>query len=71
MDGCFSAIERGERRGERSCCKVCTTALHGEGAHRAPNLQFPAPALFVCSLPQALGCFEAGESWEVFRYRKV
>lgn len=43
----------------------------GGGAHRAPNLPFPAPALLVHSLSLALGCFEAGESWEVFRYWKV
>lgn len=43
----------------------------GGGAHRAQNLPFPAPALLVRSLSLALGCFEAGESWEVFRYWKV
>lgn len=50
MNGCFSAIKRDEQRGERSCCKVCTTGWHREGAHRAPNLLFPAPALLVCSV---------------------
>lgn len=71
MNGCFSAIKRDEQRGERSCCKVCTTGWHREGARRAPNLLFPAPALLVCSLSLALGCFEAGENWEVFGYWKV